>query len=90
MSDRRELIRLQIFSLTLRSHPVIHTVKKVDKSIMFCDIYKKRPMADDFFGDIPQCFNQTDISLTSASGYLLTNVHVVLDFIYNLYIYIYI
>ena len=40
---------------------------------MFSDIHKQRPSADDFFGDIPQCSNQTDVSLTSASD-LETNV----------------
>ena len=40
-------------------------VKRVDKSIMFSDIHKQRP--------IPQCSNQTDVSLTSASD-LETNV----------------
>ena len=48
-------------------------VKKVDKNIMFSDIHKQRPRADDFFGDIPQCSNQTDVSLTAASD-LETNV----------------
>ena len=44
-------------------------VKKVDKSIMFSDIHKQRPVSDDFFGDVPQCSNQTDVSLTSASDF---------------------
>ena len=48
-------------------------VKKVGKNVMFSDIHKQRPSADDFFGDIPQCSNQTDVSLTSASD-LGTNV----------------
>ena len=34
---------------------------------MFSDIHKQRPSADNFFGDIPQCSNQTDVLLTSAS-----------------------
>ena len=40
---------------------------------MFSEVHKQRPRADDFFGDIPQCSNQTDVSLTSASD-LETNV----------------
>ena len=56
-----------------RSDLMKNKVKKVDKSIMFSDIQKQRPSADDFFGDIPQCSNQTDVSLTSASD-LETNV----------------
>ena len=50
-----------------------HKFKKVDKNIMFSDIHKQRPSANDFFGDIPQCSNQTDVSLTSALD-LETNV----------------
>ena len=50
-----------------RSNLMKHKVKKVDKNIMFSDIHKQRPSADDFFGDIPKCSNQTDVSLTSAS-----------------------
>ena len=56
-----------------RSDLMKNKVKKVDKNIMFSDIHKQRPSADDFFGDIPQCSNQTDVSLTSASD-LETNV----------------
>ena len=56
-----------------RSDLMKNIVKKVDKSIMFSDIHKQRPSVDDFFGDIPQCSNQTDVSLTSASD-LETNV----------------
>ena len=52
-----------------RSDLMKNKVKKVDKNIMFSDIYKQRPSADDFFGDIPQCSNQTDVSLTSASDF---------------------
>ena len=33
---------------------------------MFSEVHKQRPRADDFFGDDPQCSNQTDVSLTSA------------------------
>ena len=33
----------------------------------------QRPKADDFFDDTPQCSNQTDVSLMSASD-LETNV----------------
>ena len=40
---------------------------------MFSDIHKQRHRADDLFGDIPQCSNQTDASLTSASD-LETNI----------------
>ena len=40
---------------------------------MYSDVHKQRPKADDFFNDAPQCFNQTDVSLTSASC-LETNV----------------
>ena len=50
-----------------------HKVKKVDKNNMFSDIPKQRASADDFFGDIPQYSNHTDVSLTSASD-LETNV----------------
>ena len=56
-----------------RSELKKHKVKKVDKNIMFSEVHKQRPRADDFFGDIPQCSNQTDVSLTSASD-LETNV----------------
>ena len=42
-------------------------VKKVDKNIVFSEVHKQRPRADDFFGHDPQCSNQTDVSLTSAS-----------------------
>ena len=56
-----------------RSDLMKNKVKKVDKNIMFSDIHKQRPSADDFFGDIPQCSNQTDVSLTYASD-LETNV----------------
>ena len=68
---------------------------------MFSEVHKQRPRADDFFGDDPQCSNQTDVSLTSASdlethvkrgklrrissGYLLINV---VDFVY-IYILLY-
>ena len=40
---------------------------------MYSDVHKQRPKANDFFDDAPQCFNQTDGSLTSASD-LETNV----------------
>ena len=56
-----------------RSQRVNNKVKKVDKNIMFSDVHKQRPRADDFFGDVPHCSNQTDVSLTSASD-LETNV----------------
>ena len=56
-----------------RSDLMKNKVKKVDKNIMFSDIHKQRPSADNFFGDIPQCSNQTGVSLTSASD-LETNV----------------
>ena len=56
-----------------RSDLIKNKVKKVDKNIMFSEIHKQRPRADDFFGDVPQCSNQTDVSLTSASD-LETNV----------------
>ena len=55
-----------------RSDLMKNKVKKVDKNIMFSDIHKQRPSADDFFGDIPQCTNQTDVSLTSASDLEIT------------------
>ena len=50
-----------------RSEMKKHKVKKVDKNIMFSEVHKQRPRADDFFGDDPQYSNQTDVSLTSAS-----------------------
>ena len=50
-----------------RSEMKNNKVKKFDKSIMFSDIHKQRPRAYDFFGDVPQGSNQTDVSLTSAS-----------------------
>ena len=56
-----------------RSELKKHKVKKVDKNIMFSEVHKQRPRADDFFGDITQCSNQTDVLLTSASD-LETNV----------------
>ena len=34
---------------------------------MLSDVHKQRPRADDLFGDVPQCSNQTDISLMSIS-----------------------
>ena len=34
---------------------------------MFSDVHNQRPRADDFFVDYPQCSNQSDVSLTSAS-----------------------
>ena len=40
---------------------------------MYSDVHKQRPKADDFFDDTPQCSNQTDVSLMSASD-LETNV----------------
>ena len=40
---------------------------------MYSDVHKQRPKADYFVDDAPQCFNQTDVSLTSASD-LETNV----------------
>ena len=46
-----------------------HKVKKGDKNIMFSEVHKQRPRADDFFGDDPQCSNQIDVSLTSASDF---------------------
>ena len=42
-------------------------VKRSIKNIMFSEVHKQRPRADDFFGDDPQCSNQTNVSLTSAS-----------------------
>ena len=65
---------------------------------MFSEVHKQRPRADDFFGDIPQCSNQTDVLLTSASD-LETNVKSrgkvkkniimtsILDFNYYIFIY---
>ena len=50
-----------------RSEMKKQKVKKVDKNIMFSEVHKQRPRADDFFGDDPQYSNQTDVSLTSAS-----------------------
>ena len=41
---------------------------------MYSDVHKQRSKSDDLFDDsTPQCFNQTDVSLTSASD-LETNV----------------
>ena len=40
---------------------------------MFSDVHRQRPSADDFFGYVPHCSNQTDVSLTFVS-YLETNV----------------
>ena len=40
---------------------------------MYSDVHKQRPKANDFFDDTPQCSNQTDVSLMSASD-LETNV----------------
>ena len=40
---------------------------------MFSEVHNQRPRADDFFVDYPQCSNQSDVSLTSASD-LGTNV----------------
>ena len=40
---------------------------------MYSDVHKQRLKSDYFFDDTPQCFNQTDVSLTSASD-LETNV----------------
>ena len=40
---------------------------------MYSDVHTPRPMADDLFGYVPHCSNQTDVSLTSASD-LETNV----------------
>ena len=34
---------------------------------MFSEVHKQLPRSDDFFGDDPQCYNQTDVSLTSVS-----------------------
>ena len=50
-----------------RSEMKTHKVKKVDTNILFSEVHKQRPRADDFFGDDLQCSNQTDVSLTSAS-----------------------
>ena len=50
-----------------RSEMKKHKVKKVDKNIMFSEVHKQRPRADDFFGDDLQYSRQTDVSLTSAS-----------------------
>ena len=47
-------------------------VRKVEKN-MFSEVHNQRPRADDFFVDYPQCSNQSDVSLTSASD-LGTNV----------------
>ena len=41
-----------------RSKHKTHKVKMVDKCNMFSDIHKKRPVADDFFEDVPQCSNR--------------------------------
>ena len=35
--------------------------------MMFSEVHKQLPRVNDFFGDDPQCSNQTDVSLTSAS-----------------------
>ena len=35
--------------------------------MMFSEVHKQQPRADDFFGDDSQCSNQTDVSLMSAS-----------------------
>ena len=79
-------------------------VKKVEKTIMFSEVHNQRPRADDFLVDYPQCSNQSDVSLTSASD-LGTNVKSegklrrissdylltsILDFNYYIFIYIYI
>ena len=56
-----------------RSELMKNKVKKVEKNIMFSEVHKQRPRADDFFVDYPQCSNQSDVSLTSASD-LGTNV----------------
>ena len=40
---------------------------------MYSDVHKHQPMADDFFGDVLHCSNQTDVSLTSTLV-LKTNV----------------
>ena len=34
---------------------------------MYYDAHKQQPRANDFFDGAPQCSNQTDVSLTSAS-----------------------
>ena len=46
---------------------------KVEKNNMFSEVHNQRPRADDFFVDYPQCSNQADVPLTSASD-LGTNV----------------
>ena len=56
-----------------RSELMKNKVKKVEKKIMFSEVHNQRPRADDFFVDYPQCSNQSDVSLTSASD-LGTNV----------------
>ena len=55
-----------------RSELMKNKVKKVEKN-MFSEVHNQRPRADDFFVDYPQCSNQSDVSLTSASD-LGTNV----------------
>ena len=40
-----------------RSELMKNKVKKVEKNIMFSEVHNQRPMADDFFGDYPQCSN---------------------------------
>ena len=40
---------------------------------MYSDVHKQRLKADEFFDGVPQYFNQTDVSLKSASD-LETNV----------------
>ena len=40
---------------------------------MYSDVHKQLPRADDLFDGAPQCSNQTDVSLTSASD-LETNI----------------
>ena len=40
---------------------------------MFSEVHNQRPRADDFIVDYPQCYNQSDVSLTFASD-LGTNV----------------
>ena len=56
-----------------RSELKKNTFEKVEKSILYSDVHKQRPIADDFFDGVPQQANQTDILLTSASD-LETNV----------------
>ena len=34
---------------------------------MYSDVHKQRPKAGDFLYGTPQCLNQTDVSLMSAS-----------------------